>query len=105
MVRRPRLLGGYSRGKVAKGFIEQIEKPIGCNQGFPERAVDSYIVHIYRREGKKSRVLIGTVEVAKTEKRTAFSSIEELEEILRRRKRRGEPEKLMLPDPKEHSTS
>ena len=50
--------------------------------------MDSYVVRIYRREGEKSRILIGTVEAAGTDKRMGFSNIEELWEILRRRKGR-----------------
>jgi hypothetical protein len=51
--------------------------------------MDSYVVRIYRRDGKKSRILIGTVGEARTDKRMGFSNIEELWEILRRRKGRG----------------
>jgi len=51
--------------------------------------MDSYVVRIYRSEGKKSRILIGTVEAAGTDKRMGFSNIEELWEILRHRKGRG----------------
>jgi hypothetical protein len=51
--------------------------------------MDSYVVRIYRRNGKKSRILIGTVEAAGTDKRMSFSNIEELWEILRHRKGRG----------------
>lgn len=50
--------------------------------------MDSYVVRIYRRPGRRSRILIGTVEVAGTEKKLAFSNVEELWEILRRPKRR-----------------
>jgi hypothetical protein len=50
--------------------------------------MDSYVVRIYRCGGKKSRILIGTVEVAGTGRKTAFSNIDELWEILRRRKSR-----------------
>jgi hypothetical protein len=50
--------------------------------------MDSYVVRIYRRGGKKFRILIGTAEVAGTEKRLGFSNIEELWEILGRRKGR-----------------
>jgi len=50
--------------------------------------MDSYVVRIYRRAGRKSRILIGTVEVAGTEKKQGFSNIEELWEILQRRKGR-----------------
>jgi len=55
------------------------------------KAMDSYVVRIYRHPGRKSRVMIGTVEVAGTEKKMVFSNIEELGEILRRRKCREEP--------------
>jgi hypothetical protein len=48
--------------------------------------MDSYVVRIYRRTGKKSRILVGTVEAAGTGKKEAFSNIEELWQILRRRK-------------------
>jgi hypothetical protein len=48
--------------------------------------MDSYVVRIYRRDGKKSRILIGTVEEAGTGRKLAFSNTEELWEILRRRK-------------------
>ena len=51
--------------------------------------MDSYVVRIYRRDGKKSRILIGTVEAAGTDKRIGFSNIEELWEILRHRRGRG----------------
>jgi len=50
--------------------------------------MDSYVVRIYRRDGKKPRILIGTVEAAGTDKRMGFSNIEELWEILRHRKGR-----------------
>lgn len=50
--------------------------------------MDSYVVRIYRRDGKKSRILIGTVEVAGSEKKLGFSNIEELWEILQQRKGR-----------------
>jgi hypothetical protein len=50
--------------------------------------MDSYVVRIYRRGGKKSRILIGTVEVAGAERKMAFSNIEELWEILGRRQDR-----------------
>ena len=50
--------------------------------------MDSYVVRIYRSERKKSRILIGTVEAAGTDKRVGFSNIEELWEILRHRKGR-----------------
>jgi hypothetical protein len=50
--------------------------------------MDCYVVRIYRRDGKKSRILIGTVEAVGTDKRFGFSNIEELWEILRRRKGR-----------------
>ncbi len=51
--------------------------------------MDIYVVRIYRRPGRKARILIGTVEAAGTQTRMAFSSSEELWEILRRRKRQG----------------
>jgi hypothetical protein len=50
--------------------------------------MDCYIVRIYRRAGRKPRILIGTVEAAGTGKKMAFSNIEELWEILRRREGR-----------------
>ena len=50
--------------------------------------MDSYVVRIYRRDGKKPRILIGTVEAAGTDKKRGFSNIEELWEILRHRKGR-----------------
>ena len=50
--------------------------------------MDCYVVRIYRRAGRKSRILIGTVEVAGTRRKMAFSNIEELWEIFRRRKGR-----------------
>jgi hypothetical protein len=48
--------------------------------------MDSYVVRIYRHGGKKARILIGTVEVAGAGRKMAFSNVEELWEILRRRK-------------------
>ena len=48
--------------------------------------MESYIVRIYRRGDKKSRILIGTVQVAGAERRMAFSNIDELWEVLGRRK-------------------
>jgi hypothetical protein len=50
--------------------------------------MDSYVVRIYRRGGKKSRILIGTVEAAGAGRKMAFSNIEELWEILGRRRGR-----------------
>ena len=51
--------------------------------------MDSHVVRIYRRAGAKSRILVGTVEAAGTGRKEAFSNIEELWEILRRRNGRG----------------
>jgi hypothetical protein len=48
--------------------------------------MESYVVRIYRRSGKKFRILIGTVEVPGTDKRMSFSNVEELWGILTRRK-------------------
>jgi hypothetical protein len=50
--------------------------------------MDSYVVRIYRRGGRKSRILIGTAEVAGAERKLAISNIEELWDILGRRKGR-----------------
>jgi hypothetical protein len=50
--------------------------------------MESYVVRIYRRAGRQSRILIGTVEAAGTGRKMAFSNIEELWEILRSRKGR-----------------
>jgi hypothetical protein len=50
--------------------------------------MDSYIVRIYRRAGRKNRILIGIVETAGTRRKIAFTNIEDLWEILRRRKGR-----------------
>jgi len=61
--------------------------------------MDSYVVRIYRRAGKKSRILIGTIELAGTERKLGFSTIDELWEILRRRRSQGEPEKPHLSEP------
>jgi hypothetical protein len=47
--------------------------------------MDSYVVRIYRRAGRKPRILIGTAESAGTGKKMAFTNIEELWEILMRR--------------------
>ena len=51
--------------------------------------MDSYIIRIYRRAGMRSRILIGTIEAAGTRRKMAFSNIEELWEILSRRKGRN----------------
>jgi len=48
--------------------------------------MDSYIVRIYRRAGRKPHILVGTVETAGTRRKIAFSNIEDLWEILRHRK-------------------
>jgi len=50
--------------------------------------MDSYVVRIYRRAGARSRILIGTIEVAGTGRKMAFANVEELWEILRLRKGR-----------------
>lgn len=51
--------------------------------------MDSYVIRIYRRGGKKSRILVGTVEAAGTGRKLAFSDIEELWEILKSRRVRS----------------
>ena len=61
--------------------------------------MDSYVVRIYRRDGKKSRILIGTVEVAGAGRKMAFSNIDELWEILKRRKGR---DLCAPPSPRRH---
>jgi len=65
--------------------------------------VDCYVVRIYRRSGRRSHILIGTVETAGSEKKTAFSNVEELWEILRHRKRKGKKENMTWWGQKEHS--
>jgi hypothetical protein len=50
--------------------------------------MDSYIVRIYRRAGRKHRILIGIIETAGTRRKIAFTNIEDLWEILRCRKGR-----------------
>lgn len=52
-------------------------------------AVESYVVRIYRRSTKRTRILVGTVEMAGGEGKLAFSSAEELWEILERHAGRG----------------
>jgi len=44
--------------------------------------MESYVVRIYRRSGRRPRVLVGTVEMAGAEGKLAFSNAEELWEIL-----------------------
>lgn len=51
--------------------------------------MESYVVRIYRRSGMRSRILVGTVETAGTGRKMAFSNVEELWELLRRRKGRN----------------
>jgi hypothetical protein len=46
--------------------------------------MESYIVRIYRRGGRRSRILVGTAEAAGTGRKMAFSNVDELWEILRR---------------------
>jgi hypothetical protein len=48
--------------------------------------MESYVVRIYRRSGRKARILIGTAEAAGTGRKMAFTNIEELWEILRLRR-------------------
>ena len=48
--------------------------------------MDSYIVRIYRRGGRKPDDLVGTVEHTGTGRKVAFSGADELWEILRCRK-------------------
>ena len=62
--------------------------PLGSTVCRTHEKMDNYVVRIYRRAGKKSRILIGTVEVAGTETKTAFSNADELWEILSRRRNR-----------------
>jgi hypothetical protein len=40
--------------------------------------MESYVVRIYRRGGRRSRILVGTVEEAGARSKMAFSNIEEL---------------------------
>lgn len=47
--------------------------------------MDSYILRIYRRAGRRSRMLVGTAEAAGTGRKMAFSNVDELWEILTRR--------------------
>jgi len=62
--------------------------------------MDSYIVRIYRRSGRKGRILVGTVEAVGVEKKMAFSNIEELWKILCDRPRPDNPgkPKAQIPD-------
>jgi hypothetical protein len=47
--------------------------------------MESYVVRIYRRSGRRRRVLVGTVEMPGEEGKLAFSNAEELWEILEHR--------------------
>jgi len=72
-------------------FLQPEERPCRNLRFLPVsdakgRAMDSYVVRIYRRDVKESRILIGTVERPGTDERMGFSNIEELWEILQRRK-------------------
>lgn len=51
--------------------------------------MDSYIVRIYRRGGRRSRILVGTIEAAGSRRKMAFSNVEELWEILTHRNDRN----------------
>jgi len=51
--------------------------------------MDSYVVRIYRRAGRRSRLLVGTIEAAGAGRKMAFSNIDELWEILGHRQDRG----------------
>lgn len=50
---------------------------------------DSYIVRIYRRDPKNSRLVAGTVEEVGVEGKKGFGDFEELREILSDPKRTG----------------
>lgn len=41
--------------------------------------MDSYIVHIYRRAGRRSHILIGTTEAAGTGRKMGFTNLDERE--------------------------
>jgi hypothetical protein len=62
--------------------------------------MDSYIIRIYRRSGRKAHILVGTVEGAGIDKKVAFLNAEDLWEILKRRKRQGEWKRGKSPMPK-----
>ena len=62
--------------------------------------MDSYIVRIYRRSGRKARILVGTVEVAGIDRKVAFSNAEDLWEILGRLKSQGERKEEKPPIPR-----
>jgi hypothetical protein len=51
--------------------------------------MESYVVRIYRRSGRRPRVLVGTVEMPGAEGKLAFSNAEELWEILESHGARG----------------
>ena len=53
--------------------------------------MESYVVRIYRRSRKPSRVLVGTVEPVGAEGKLAFSNAEELWQILEHRTGGGPP--------------
>jgi hypothetical protein len=61
--------------------------------------MDSYVVRIYRHGGKKARVLVGTAEATGSGRKMAFSNVDELWEILRRRKSR---DLCAPPSPRRH---
>jgi hypothetical protein len=44
--------------------------------------MDSYVIRIYRRDLRKTRDLVGRVEIVAHEEERAFSSFEELRDIL-----------------------
>ena len=50
--------------------------------GAMKTPVESYVVRIYRRQGSKSRQLVGVVEGPRLAGAQAFSGVEELWEIL-----------------------
>ncbi len=60
-----------------------------------------YVVRIYRQEKNSPRELVGIVEdIAKRDKRTAFTSIEELWSILKQRKTKADSQRRHSPEGK-----
>ncbi len=60
-----------------------------------------YVVRIYRQEKGRPRELVGIVEdIAKRDKRTAFTNIEELWSILKQRKAKTDLRRRHSPEGK-----
>ncbi len=80
-------------GEAQQGLMPCPQRPSGCEFApAGDRAMDSYVIRIYRRDADDPRKCAGQAEIIETDEKKTFKNLDELLAILETREN-GPPEK------------